>query len=629
MKTKRILAACAILAASSAAGVAGWRYHVAKPLPARGGDAPAPGRVEASIVEDVWKLGEERRYRILATTQVEGEGDQDSASTAIKTELDLRLVAASKEQGRTVVRGLLHASKLQIGKDGDSEDRTEELNRSLSKPFAVAFDNRGTITEFLRDKAIEPLADGILRAVVSSLQFVRPESETAQTWSTEETDSTGRHTAKYRRVSGPAFEKTAERYTDLSKADPGRLNRTRSVTTRIERKPNGVLALADRKETQAALVTGVRLSSHSVLSLQLTAIGTSAVAPGDLQGLQAVPLDGPPAGNASQHDRLQLLAKGHSVTELAGTIAAHKGKSFENQKEVLEQLVAVLSVGGPGALRDASREIRVAASPESARAVLGALVSTEGAGAQSTLAELARDPSVSEDLRAQALMGLGTADSPTRDSIEQLQALAKDEDLSRGLRDTALLALGAAVGENDGADPSAAKAAETSSAFLVQGLENARNPTEAAAYADALGNAARPDGLGALLNLAKSPDPRLRGTAISALRKMQGPEVEALLASTLRSDPDPSVRSDALQALRYRELTSVTLAALVHVIKQDQVKSVRHQAVGVAVMHAEDVPELMAAVAWASEHDPDKDVRELASRSLNADPVNGPPPPAK
>lgn len=624
MKTKRVLIGCAILAACSA-GVVGWRHEAARRAPARAAAAPANAR----IAEDEWKPREERRYHVFTSTEVEGQGDQDSTHTTVTAELELTLVAAKKEPGRTVLRGSLRASKLQISRGDATEDRTDAVNRSLARPFAVALDSRGTVTEFSRDQRIESLAEGIIRTVVSGLQFVRPESGAPRTWSTEETDSTGRLTARYRRVSAETFEKRTERYQDSPSADRGRVNRQRSVATRLERKASGVLSRVERKEVQDATVMGVHLSSHSELSLGLTSIGTAAATPADLDGLRPARLDGPPAESASGKERLAELARGHSISELARVIAAQRGKSFQDQKGVLESLVAVLSVGGAGAAREAAREIRVAASPESARAVLGALASTDGADAKRTLAELARDSTVSEDLRAQALMGLGTSDPPTRESIEQLQALAQDERLSPELHGTALRALGAALGEQDAADPSVTSAALTSMGFLVHGLENAKSPAEAAPYADALGNAGTSGGLKTLLELVHSKSPVLRALAIANLRKMQGAEVDAVLANALMFDSDADVRGAALEALRYREPTTATIGALVQVIKHDPSKALRHQAVGVAAMYADETPELMAAIVWASENDPDQDVRGLAARFLNANSESGPEPVAQ
>jgi len=110
-------------------------------------------------------------------------------------------------------------------KKAGQEAELEAIKWSFAEVCFFAVDNRGTVIEVRFNPKSNSLAQSLLRAVIATTEFVRPDGE-EDTWIAEELDTTGRYRAKYHRDGSGAYAKQKLEYVQNARGAAGQGHKT-------------------------------------------------------------------------------------------------------------------------------------------------------------------------------------------------------------------------------------------------------------------------------------------------------------------------------------------------------------------------------------------------------------------
>jgi HEAT repeat protein len=209
------------------------------------------------------------------------------------------------------------------------------------------------------------------------------------------------------------------------------------------------------------------------------------------------------------------------------------------------------------------------------------------------------------------------AQDPTSEGLEALRGAKRETDGM--LRDTAKLALGNAAFQLTDTDEKGAQAlvhelnSEYSSAF---------DSEQQALALRSLGNTRSPDALSSLEGALRSENPLVRQAALEALRVIPDPRADQLLSEALLGDPAPEVRRVAIFASSFRPLAPL-LPSLAQALRVDPVDGVRGDVIHLLGEQRAMLPEALVLLAWASQNEPNPDLRKAAASFVNTPATGG------
>jgi hypothetical protein len=293
--------------------------------------------------------------------------------------------------------------------------------------------------------------------------------------------------------------------------------------------------------------------------------------------------------------RLQPLAR-------AGSSRAEReraGRAFVSFTALLRQ--------DPGALGAAAANLRQAGPLTTT--LLAALRDAGSPEAQALLAEMSRSGSpLTPEQRFEATRALSLVATPTAETVETLRALRADPEVAA----QATYGLGSALHRLDAQDP--ALASEVRGDLLGQ-LAAARTPGEQSLVLTALGNAGDAATLDAIAGYQDSEDATVRGAVAQAVRRIDGPQVDAMLAS-LCQDPVASVRFSAVSATDQRSPSAGLTGAVSALALGEPEFRVRAKAVNLLAQWPAGAPTVADALAVVATRDPSEDLRHVATGAL-------------
>jgi len=574
-------------------------------------DTTAPGQ---DTPADAWPIGEQRSYDVEFFSDLEGAMQGQGVGFELSGSLRLVLTAVERRAQDTRVAAALSARSLHQRAGGKQQSLAADANRALAQPFAVAFDARGQITEIQLDDRIDPMLHAMVRAVISGLQLVRPADARAATWESLETDASGRLLARYTRTGALAYRKQAVRYVDGSTG--GGMQRDRELQVTLALRKAGAIDSSHMIRSEALRGTAGAIQSRTEVKLRLIQIGRAAAAPIALAAHRASDLSALANMDAARKEQYRALAQGHSVEQLVRVFVELDPEDGHGQADAVTRLTAVLhTLGQPGV--DATvKAVRETDTLEVARLLMAGLQSAHTPEAQAGLTQLAGDREIDPEIRDGALSLLGMSEAPTPDTIDFLRDTWANAEQEPELREGAVLAMGGALRHADLGDPQVAQASDASLTRLLQEVQQQSDPDRARLLLDALGNSGAPRAIEGLSPKLDSDDARLRASSAYALRHVQDPQADRLLADAMLSDEAPAVRLDALRAMLYRDLSEETRAALIDALQHDEEERVRRMAAEVASKYLDD-DAVRAALELAAERDPSEGVRHEAVQSLD------------
>jgi hypothetical protein len=268
----------------------------------------------------------------------------------------------------------------------------------------------------------------------------------------------------------------------------------------------------------------------------------------------------------------------------------------------------------PARCKDAGAALATLDSPKDGAflIVASALASTGSPEAQAALRDAIAASAGKRDHQEVLIAELGTLANPDRAS----EAYARDivaNPADGEVRNVAQLALGSMARTLSASEPDRSEALVTEA---LQQANSARTLDDRLLSIHTLGNTGSPRMVAALQDAISDPDFRVRHAAASALRFVEGPDVEQLLVTLAATDVEPSVRAEAAQSLRQRSVAPATFDALAELVRRDPSEAVRQTLIAVISDRAEQFPGALGVLDWVAEHDLKQDVRRNAQLAL-------------
>ncbi|WP_141621475.1 HEAT repeat domain-containing protein [Myxococcus sp. AB036A] len=589
--------------------------------------APSPDAERppsAAHAQRAWVPGTQFVYGLDAKQQLsftqQGARAGETLTITFQGEFTMALVGGQGDRLDTQVQ--VRTARFDFQSDGrdalDAQARQRVLGH-LQQPFYVTYTRQGAalLTHFERE--VDPLTQNLLRSLVASTQFVKPLT-TQTAWEAQELDVTGQYVANYQPAPGERqYERRKVRYLRMSSPQGLRplaagTHITVDATTHfglgeegwpetvhsrehvaVEAGPDMPTALADSE---------VRLTRSTVrrvpaligsLELRRQHLGTSTLA------TQVYAAQDPKAD-------LRRLVAGAKLTDLVGALRAlppGTASSGEETSQLMNRLRALFTLE-PDKARGVPEMLRGEKDRNVYSSVIGSLSAASTPDAVNALAQVMADGQQATPTRVDAAAGLGMAPQPTQEGIAALRELAQSPD--EDLRSTATLALGNAARNLNEQSP--AEAAQLLHE-LGQSVATAPTPEARALRLRALGNTASPEVLAIIQDALRDTSPLVREAAIEALRLIPGAAADQLLAMRMLEDPAPQVRRAAIFASSFRPLPGF-LPFLERTLRTDAVDAVRNDVVRLLGEHLPQLPGAVDLLAWASQNDPNSDIRHTA-----------------
>jgi hypothetical protein len=551
-------------------------------------------------------------------------------ASALRLSLHGELVSTIVDAGEDEfhVQYQLRPAAFEFGAPGtqlDAKSR-ETLLTALRSPFYVTFDRAGAARDLHIDPRVDALSQGLLRALVTSLQVVLPATERAQ-WPARELDATGEFEARYARAGAPRrVEKTRVRY--LSMATPEGL---RPLAAGMRIAPAGRTDVVLDERLWIDTLRGVeRIEVFTGLGAEPTVRGTIEVAARQLAQRRAADLIGAfhanrtrlvPAGLAvvafapeRREDRLRRILAGGTLRTLTAELRGMPGEESVRgpaTARAMQRLTALFLLH-PDEADAVPALVRGERDRNTYSSLIGSLSSASTAQAIAALARIAGDASTAHSARVDAVAALGVAKQPSEIGLEQLRELAASGDDE--LRRTAVLALGST-------EQSLRARGDPAASGVLRDLERATaaatDPEERSLQLSALANTANAAAVPAIEDALRSDSEQIREAGVRALRIIDDARADALLAARMVADSSPSVRRGAVFASGFRPLGPL-LPALEAALRSDPVDAVRLDVVRLLGANRTEVASAAQLLRRASESDPNAEIRQIAAGFLRA-----------
>lgn len=244
------------------------------------------------------------------------------------------------------------------------------------------------------------------------------------------------------------------------------------------------------------------------------------------------------------------------------------------------------------------------------RTAIGAMAQVGTPEIQKALVSVVVARADDQDFAIGALPAIGLLAKPTVETEAALRTLTTIG--VETTRNTAHLSLGIMASKL--ADGDQARAQGIIDGYAAR-LAAATSTEDRRRWLGVLGNAATPAAAAVVSSLVKDPEPAIRARAVEALRRVAGPEAEALQLRAL-ADGDASVRASAAWSLSYRMLTPGGIRTML-----DRLAIETDERAGLALLDAiwarkSAGADVVTAVRDIAEHHASGKVRERARKYL-------------
>jgi len=574
----------------------------------------------------VWKVGTTETYQ-LSTRRVvhmrsRGEPASDD-SFALSVTAHYSTTVLRSDDFMVMLVGQFSDLKLEL--PGEPAARAKLL-QDLGRPFVLLELPDGKLRSLRLHNRVDAVGRSFLKALLASLQFVRP-GPGQRSWSSEELDATGEYEAKYQLdPDGKRCHKSRSKYLQVRAAaglmpvaQLGKVGGVLDVTYTLA---NG--------DDEAARLLGIEgrdtldldpgpqmplVSSDSTLRLVRISSHTGTPQPLDLALLESPEYQLSPLAlmDTTDTDRRADEQKvgGASFADLLQALRTLPATDNGSHRAELQTRLSSLFRVQPDAAKQAAQAIGKGVPEPVAKTLLGALSGAQSEAGQAALVEVINNRALSTDLRENAVAVLGLSEPPTEATSQALQKALRDGDPD--VRGTAALALGNAAGAQRQAGQLGA--ADANVDVLIERFQSATTEAAQTEALEALGNTGDPRILPYLQSALQSPSVAIRVAAAHALRFVVAPPVDPLLAQLLDQDQAAEVRQAAIMACSFRQMM-VFFPSLQKVLLYDKSPAVRLEALQLLARSRElaGVQQLLRTVA---ERDPDPNLRRAAADHLN------------
>jgi hypothetical protein len=262
----------------------------------------------------------------------------------------------------------------------------------------------------------------------------------------------------------------------------------------------------------------------------------------------------------------------------------------------------------PAAVDACVQAIRIDA--ERATFSIDALAGAGNARAQAALLALADDPGVPRQLQQRAESSLLMLDVPAAATVDAL--LAWSTQPKRRINAVYGLGIQARNLRVAGQPELARRAAQR----LGQMLAQTQSTSERVHLLRGIANSGDSSLLTAVTPLLRSEDASVRGAALEALRLMDAPEVDGIIAHSLRNESSYQALRAAVDTARVRTPSDTLGRALGEAARNSQDSQTRYRATQVLARWVDRRSELRSVLSQIATHDQNEDIRNLAAKAL-------------
>lgn len=510
----------------------------------------------------------ERSFAFSAVTELQQADAPPDAEPSVTTiEGRWRVTAAEGSDSGLWVHSQIDIAKLDTGRAEvpviGRAGYDKRFHSELERPVLFHFDRAGRLTEVKAPATLISSALGVMKGLASSVQLVRAPKPDTTSWSDTELDATGQYAAYYSSPTPTTIVREHLGYAKIAQhgklaaptkqaptVDQGETSFVLDDTGRIV-SAKGLLQVRNpESEVFPALVSKVSFAVDAA-----TASISNSAPPGlvELSGLRARPVYAPahPLGSAFALD----IAKVGEQRSLDEFLEALDGRVHEPGSEGALN-VHRLKMGLGALLRlDEESELlawsRVAARHPQMDELLVALSETQRPESHERLVALlepsAAEGSLTPREKIQLMAAVSAGHAPSRVLVDAFTKLIDDPELGHA----ALLGLGSMIYQALEVSPHLADVALTTLERRLSLV--AADPLEAEFLLRALGNSGHPRALVLAEPFVQSNAPRMRATAVRALRRVADSSVDERLNQMVAEDPEPQVRRAAQRVLRERE----------------------------------------------------------------------------
>jgi hypothetical protein len=594
-----------------------------------------------------WKASARYTYKTKLSSHLSVKGGE---MMDLSLETTLALDARATKEGTVELAARLEKTSFKAV-EPELRSKFDALAKELEQPFALTLAD-GRLSEVRLPHDFSAFAASIARTLAASLQMAEAEGDAAgQTWSVSERDGTGTYDAEYKRVARDEVAKRKLSYRETAAAGSIGLNLNAKLAPKVISSAGKLLFEAPREgdgarrarlrrleydeKLEARLAPTAPLTSSTKLELTLVSAerpptaydwnalvaSTRAIAPDALYGTapHKSAYDSVRIGDYTIDRALRELeeqAKDPKSNQLSRSVrdAPPSPDAQAKQETTLLEQSRVFNATA-ALIRSDPKHIplvvaKVRANSPALRALLDALSTAGTPEAQKALVELMEDRKLSDGVRRAAAFSLARTEEATTATV---LALTQHLGSTDPLRIHALYGLGTIARRLRDAKQS--ERAEAISATLVEQLRRGTTPDEQVHALRAIANSGHSAAFDAVQPLLTSDAVKVRAASIDALRLMDRPEVDGIIATRLTQDV-AGVQVAALDAIAVRTPNDTLTEALKTTARSAADSSIRIRAIRQMGQWQRQRPELKTTLRELESTDQPEAIRRAAGTAL-------------
>jgi hypothetical protein len=562
---------------------------------------------------------------------VRGSQTQDQTyEISLQGEMHTTIVQQEGSKAVLSYRLRLTSLRMVMNKEPMPDPERQALLRQVNESILlVEMDSQGKTGRVWTLPGTDPFVESILRNLVSLSQLSLTGTKSAKSWTAQEDSPEGRYTASYQTVnSKPAevrLKKTIQKYTRVADQGMGRdiTIRPSGSSDVLFHPKEGRLISIQSQIGQQTWLKNLRISEGTTrFSLQHKTTGTLPAAgldalqkgyrqtvaqtkPGTLFGLPVVQGD-------SEDMQRQQLGDDTLETLMKAVRTLPENADMDTQTALYLKWRALLSLQP-----DTCQEVAIYLEKQKVESVRTRVLSMalQGAGhpkAQSALVRYMRLHKSNPDAMQNLIPVLADVSDATPESEQFLSSLTQVSDPN--IATPARLGLGSMAKNLQSNSPERARSVVDR---LLGALNACKADEERVSWLLALGNAGSDRALTTIMKYVQSPDDQVRYASISALRFIEQPQAEEILANALLSDKVTAVRMEAASAFGYRQMTGRGFRAHREAITREKDEDIRKTLLNNLWQAREAFPDVKKIVRQAAQSDSSQSVRNLARQLLS------------
>lgn len=572
-------------------------------------DSERGGDVAGSARPAFFPVGMEQVYDLSYENRVVTATEQEVSAFAISGPIK---IMALSEQPNPLIRFEFAGNLVLANGTGTVADGVSAIEEAARRPFVIELTPSGLLKMARFEAGVPAFVGRLWTALGEYLQVMR--NSVQDEWQSQENDASGRYVAAYNWKEPGLLLKWKRHYTSLTTQTMKSYEVLASEYRFDFDGSSRLRGVAVNEKTKAELGDSAMPSFLSEVKLALRATGApQLVAQLDDLLTQSQQL-GPLVDRQREEDRkardlamIGGMTLGEAFVRLGAL--ARQGASKDELKRAERAYVSLTAMlrRDPDAL--AAVRARLLKEGPLTETLLAALRDSSSPESQRLLVEMTKqDSPLGTEGRMEAARALSMVAEPSADTVGALKEMRTDAILGT----QGSYGLGSALHRLQAQD---SELAGDVRAFLTEQLSVATTPGEKAVALTALGNAGDPATLDAIRPFTSDADADVRASAVQALRRIPGPDVDQMIAR-FTTDDSQAVRHSAVDVVSERSASPVLAAAVAKLALNEEDYQTRAKCVNVLAQWLPSDPSIAPSLRAVAENDKNADLRKVAQNAL-------------